>query len=166
MHNHNSQNHHKSRLYSDWHFHYNTHPEQFSKNECTLFYLQVEDFITQVTRRDQLPAPNRAAPYPKATEQDGIDSRISWKGKIRSLLCCLAPPQNDRYFRSNEAEAVVIRPPPRALPPPRPPGLPSSCVYLPNQLCVSFAHDLCPHLQPHFCLHLCILIASCRIGQE
>lgn len=134
MHNHISQNHHKSRLYSDWRFHYNIHPEPFSKSECPLFYLQVEDVITQVTRQDQLPAPNRAAPYPKATEQDGIDSRVSWKGKIRSLLCCLAPPQNDRYFRSNEAEAVVIRPPPRALPPPRPPGLPSSCVYLPYQL--------------------------------
>lgn len=84
---------------------------------------QVENVITQVTRRDQLPAPNQTAPYPKATEQDGVDGRITWKGKLRSLLCCLAPPQNDRYFRSNEAEAVVVRPPPRALPPPRPAGV-------------------------------------------
>lgn len=83
---------------------------------------QVEDVITQVTRRDQLPAGNRTAPYPKATEQDGVDSRITWKTKLRSLLCCLAPPQNDQYFRSNEAEAVVIRPPRAAVPPPRAPG--------------------------------------------
>lgn len=84
--------------------------------------LQVEDVITQVTRRDQLPAANRTAPYPKATEQDGVDSRITWKTKLRSLLCCLAPPQNDQYFRSNEAEAVVIRPPRAVVPPPRAPG--------------------------------------------
>ena len=87
-----------------------------------LLVIQVEDVITQVTRRDQLPAANRTAPYPKATEQDGVDSRITWKTKLRSLLCCLAPPQNDQYFRSNEAEAVVIRPPRAAVPPPRAPG--------------------------------------------
>lgn len=87
-----------------------------------LLVTQVEDVITQVTRRDQLPAANRTAPYPKATEQDGVDSRITWRTKLRSLLCCLAPPQNDQYFRSNEAEAVVIRPPRAAVPPPRPPG--------------------------------------------
>ena len=75
--------------------------------------MQVEDVITQV---------NRTAAYPKATEQDGVDSRITWKTKLRSLLCCLAPPQNDQYFRSSEAEAVVIRPPRAIVPPPRAPG--------------------------------------------
>lgn len=84
--------------------------------------MQVEDVITQVTRRDQLPAGSHTAAYPKATEQDGVDSRITWKTKLRSLLCCLAPPQNDHYFRSSEAEAVVIRPPRAVVPPPRPPG--------------------------------------------
>ena len=101
--------------------------------------LQVEDVITQVTRRDQLPAGNRTAPYPKATEQDGVDSRITWKTKLRSLLCCLAPPQNDQYFRSSEAEAVVIRPPRAAVPPPRAPG---DCNAFPNRplVCAVHAH--------------------------
>ncbi|DBA93455.1 hypothetical protein WJX79_008935 [Trebouxia sp. C0005] len=87
-------------------------------------HIPVEDVITQVTRRDQLPAANRTAPYPKAAEQDGVGSRITWRTKLRSLLCCLAPPQNDQYFRSSEAEAVVIRPPRAALPPPRVSGEP------------------------------------------
>lgn len=90
--------------------------------------MQVEDVITQVTRRDQLPAANRTAAYPKATEQDGVDSRITWKTKLRSLLCCLAPPQNDQYFRSSEAEAVVIRPPRAIVPPPRAPGECHACI--------------------------------------
>ena len=75
----------------------------------------------------QLPEANRNLPYPPATEGDRgatdpggpavNESRTTWRAKLRSLLCCLAPPSNDQYFRSSETEAVVIRP----LQPPTPP---------------------------------------------
>ena len=115
-------------------------------------FAQVEDVITQVTRRELVPPGNRPSAYPKAAEQDGVDSRITWRTKLRSLLCCLAPPQNDQYFRSNEAEAVVIRPPRAALPPPGAPGAQHAlCLWTQNTYQVTFDNVVCnmPAIHKH-----------------
>ena len=97
----------------------------------------------------QLPEADRNLPYPPATEGDrgGTDpggpavneSRTTWRAKLRSLLCCLAPPSNDQYFRSSETEAVVIRP----LQPPTPPRYTGAAVTQLSECCAEPGQQLC-----------------------
>lgn len=105
----------------------------------------VSSLITQVTTRDPLPASVLAARRNSgfgASTSNGTSTAVSngvepgsgpsdaevahtsearstWKNKFRSLLCCLAPPQNDQYFPHREVPPPIIRPPPR---PPSPAG--------------------------------------------
>mmetsp|Transcript_14208 Transcript_14208/g.42911 ORF Transcript_14208/g.42911 Transcript_14208/m.42911 type:complete len:319 (+) Transcript_14208:341-1297(+) len=76
---------------------------------------QPESFITQVSRRDSLkPAPRASA----AAGGAGGAPRGTWRFRLRSLLCCLAPPAKDPYYRSDQ-NALATRPA-APIPPPRP----------------------------------------------
>ena len=50
-------------------------------------------------------------------QAEKVETRPSWKSRFRALLCCLAAPVNDQYYRS-EPENTVIRPPQPPTPPP------------------------------------------------
>ena len=57
------------------------------------------------------------ATFSTAQAADKIEQRPSWRSRFRALLCCLAPPVNDNYYRT-EPETTVIRPPQPPTPPP------------------------------------------------
>ncbi len=67
----------------------------------------------QVTRESASGAAARSRPIVAPPE-----TRATWRDRLRSLLCCLAPPATDQYYRSSESDAVALRPP-APVPPPR-----------------------------------------------
>jgi RNA polymerase II subunit A small phosphatase-like protein len=66
--------------------------------------------VLQVTTRNGIGAAKAAeAPADSTAASEVIEPRATWRHRVRSLLCCLAPPATDQYYRSSETEAVVVR---------------------------------------------------------
>lgn len=89
-------------------------------------YVDTTSVITQVTSRDVVPAAVARRGSAAGASSSGVgngppgpgdevgpitEARSTWKNKFRSLLCCLAPPQNDQYFPHREVPPPIIRPP-------------------------------------------------------
>ncbi|GAB4816709.1 hypothetical protein N2152v2_003755 [Parachlorella kessleri] len=75
----------------------------------------ISSVITQVVVRQEHSVAQEPAAQPRLAAGEDQEVRNTWKNKLRSILCCLAPPANDQYVRQDEGP-VVIRPP--APPPP------------------------------------------------
>lgn len=75
----------------------------------------IDSVITQVVVRQESTSNQAPVQQGAAPGTDSQEIRNTWKDKLRSILCCLAPPTNDQYVRQDEGP-VVIRPPA-----PRPP---------------------------------------------
>lgn len=48
----------------------------------------------------------------------GAAGAPTWRDRLRSLLCCLAPPAKDPYYRGSDHGSAAARPP-APTPPPR-----------------------------------------------
>ncbi|CAL8468486.1 g8026 [Coccomyxa elongata] len=71
-----------------------------------------ESVITQVNTRDE-----KSPAALQYSDTDATERTLSWKERLRALLCCFVPDANEQYYRSNEAEAAIIRPPQPPTPP-------------------------------------------------
>ena len=81
--------------------------------------------LQQVTTRNGIsPAKPGEAAADSPAAGEAIEPRATWRHRVRSLLCCLSPPATDRYYRSSETEAVVLRRPAQSVPPHRYTGSP------------------------------------------
>ena len=75
------------------------------------------DHVEQVTTRNGIGAAKAGeAPAISPAASEAVEPRATWRHRVRSLLCCLAPPATDHYYRSSETEAVVVRRPAQPVP--------------------------------------------------
>eukprot|EP00884_Botryococcus_braunii_P018727 jgi/Botrbrau1/5538/Bobra.0023s0022.1 len=71
-----------------------------------------QSVITQVNTREP---PGGPPQYPRGG--DNPPPRRSWRQRLRLFLCCFVPREDDAFYRRDEAESVVIRPPQPPTPP-------------------------------------------------
>lgn len=86
----------------------------------------IDSVITQVVVRQESTSNQAPVQQGAAPGTDSQEIRNTWKDKLRSILCCLAPPTNDQYVRQDEGP-VVIRPPAPRPPPCTEPVLGAAC---------------------------------------